>query len=93
MNKKMREPFFVARLLGMLIGIVILGMLVFILVKGGDTAIYEMIIFALAALENFIAAIICFVQQKTVRGNMYAVICAVFLIVALVYAARCFILV
>lgn len=93
MNKKVREPFFISRLLSMLIGIIILGLLVLVLVKDGGTAIYEMIIFALAAVENFIAAIICFVQQKTVRGNMYAIICAVFLIVALVYAARCFIFV
>lgn len=93
MNKKVREPFFVSRLLSMLIGIIILGLLAFVLVRGGDTAIYEMIIFALAAVENFIAAIICFVQQKTVRGNMYAIICAVFLIVAMIYAAKCFVFV
>lgn len=93
MNKKVKEPFFAARLLSMIIGIIILGLLVAVLLMDGGTMIYEMIIFALAAVENFIAAIICMVQQKTVRGNMYAIICAVFLIVALVYAARCFIFV
>ena len=93
MTKKVKEPFFVSRLISMLIGLAILGLLVVVLVKEGNTAIYEMIIFALAAVENFIAAMICFVRQMNVRGNMYAVITAVFLIVAMVYGARCFLFV
>ena len=93
MNKKVKEPFFVSRLISMIIGLIILGLLVVVLVKDGSTRIYEMIIFALAAVENFIASVICFVRQMNVRGNMYAVICAVFMIVALVYGARCFIFV
>ena len=93
MNKKVKEPFLASRLLSMLIGLVILGLLVTVIIKDGNTAIYEMAIFALAAVENFISAMICLMRQKMVRGNMYAVICAVFLIVAIVYAARCFLFV
>ena len=93
MNKKVKEPFFVSRLLSMLIGLVIICLLMVVIVKDGSTAIYEMIIFALAAVENFISAMICLMRKKMVRGNMYAVICAVFLIVAMVYAARCFLFV
>lgn len=93
MNKKVKEPFFLSRVLNMILGIIILALIIVVIMKDTGTEIYEMLIFALAAAENFIAATICFLQQKMVRGNMFAVFCAVFLIVAIFLAVRYFVFV
>ena len=52
-----------------------------------------MLIFTLAAVENFIGATISFSEQKRVRGNVYAIVCALFLIIALILAVRYFVFV
>ena len=93
MNKKVKEPFLGIRTVNFLIGIVILALVVLVLLKREGTEIYEMILFALASIENFIGAIVSFSEQKKVRGNIYAIVCALFLIVALILAVRYFVFV
>ncbi len=88
MSKKVREPFFAARILNFIIGITILAMVVVVMLKKGGTDIYEVAIFALAAIENFIGATISLSEHKKMRGNVYAVFCAVFLIVAVLLAVQ-----
>lgn len=90
MSKKVKEPFLTARILNFVLGITILALVAWVMIKKGDTGIYETLIFALAAIENFIGATISFSEHKKVRGNIYAVICAVFLIIALILAVRLF---
>ena len=93
MSKKVKEPFLGTRTVNFIIGLVILALVVVVLVKREGTEIYETILFALAAIENFIGAIVSFSEQKKVRGNIYAIVCALFLIVALILAVRYFVFV
>ena len=93
MNKKAKEPFFVSHVISMLLGVAVLVMVILLLIKDQGREIYETLIFALAAVINFISAVRCFIQQRMVRGNMYAIICTVFLIVAVFWAVRYFIFV
>ena len=93
MNRKVREPFLLTRMLNFLIGIIILALIVVVVVKDSNTEIFQMLIFALAAIENFIGATVSFSEKKRVRGNVYAIVCAVFLIVALIIAVRYFVFV
>lgn len=84
MNKKVKEPFFVARTINMVLGFIILLLILLVIYKDSNTAFFQMMIFALAAVMNFIAATVNFSEQKKLRGNIYAIICAVFLIAAVV---------
>ena len=93
MNRKVREPFLLTRMLNVLLGIIILALIVVVVVKDSNTEVFQMLIFALAAVENFIGATISFSEKKRVRGNVYAIVCAVFLIVALIIAVRYFVFV
>ena len=93
MSKKVKEPFLGARTINFLIGIVILALVVLILAKREGTEIYQTILFGLAAVENFIGAIISLSEQKKVRGHIYAIVCALFLVVALILAVRYFVFV
>lgn len=93
MNKKVKEPFLAARTMNLILGITILVLLFIVMIKENETEIYEMLIFALAAIENFTAATISFSEQKKVRGNIYAIICALFFIAALILAVRFFVVV
>ncbi len=93
MNRNVKEPFFLARMMNFLLGIVILVMLVVMVVKKEGTEVFQMTIFALAAVENFIGATISFSEQKKVRGNVYAIVCALFLVIALILSVRYFVLV
>ena len=93
MNQKVREPFLRTRMLNFLLGIIILALIVVVIVKDSNTEIFQMLIFALAAIENFIGATVSFSEKKRVRGNVYAIVCAVFLIVALIIAVRYFVFV
>lgn len=93
MNKKAKEPFLVSRIVNMFLGNLTLVLLLVMLFKESGKEVLEILIFALAAVINFISAIICFMQQRMVRGNIYAMICAVFLIVAVFFAVRYFVFV
>ncbi len=93
MNNKVREPFFIPRFINLCLGIIILGFLIVVLVKDSDTEIYEVLLFGFAAVENFIGATISFSEKKRVRGNIYAVVSAVFFVVALVMAIGYFVFV
>ena len=84
MNKKVKEPFFFARTINMVLGFIILLLILLVIYKDSNTAFFQMMIFALAAVMNFIAATVNFSEQKKLRGNIYAIICAVFLIAAVV---------
>lgn len=93
MDRRLREPFMVTRIVNLILGIVILGLMVAVLIKKNGTEVMEMLIFVLAAIENFIGATISFSEKKKVRGNVYAIICSIFLIIALILAIRYFIFV
>lgn len=93
MNKQVKEPFLITRALNLILGIGILALFVARIVMDSGEEIFEMLIFALAAVENFIGATISFSQHKKVRGNIYAIICALFLIAALILAVRYFVFV
>ena len=93
MNQKVREPFIITRIVNLILGLIILALIVVVLVKKTDTEILKMLIFVLAAVENFIGATISFSESKRVRGNVYAIVCAIFLIIALILAMSYFVFV
>ena len=93
MKRGLREPFFMTRAVNFLLGVTILALILVVAIKRSGTEIFEMIIFVLAAIENFIGATISFSEKKRVRGNVYAIVCAVFLIIALILAMRYFVFV
>ena len=93
MKRGLREPFFMTRVINLILGVVILALMLVVLIKKNDTEIFKILIFALAAIENFIGATISFSEKKRVRGNAYAIVCAVFLIVALILAMSYFVFV
>lgn len=91
MNPKTREPYLYTRILNLVLGLIIIGLLIPVFVKDTGTEVYEMLIFLLAAIENFIGATVSFSESKKVRGNVYAIVSALFLIVALILAVRYYI--
>ena len=93
MKRGLREPFFITRAINFILGVIILALMLVVLIKKSGTEIFEILIFALAAIENFIGATISFSEKKRVRGNVYAIVCAVFLIVALILAMGYFVFV
>ena len=84
MNKKTKEPFFAVRTANMVLGFIILLLILLVIYKDSHTEFFQIMIFALAGVMNFIAATVNFSEQKKLRGNIYAVICALFFIVAIV---------
>ena len=88
-----REPRRVGALGTVITVLLILALIVVVLVKKTDTEIFKMLIFVLAAVENFIGATISFSESKRVRGNVYAIVCAIFLIIALILAMSYFVFV
>ena len=91
MNQKVKEPFLYTRIFNLILGITILGLLFAVLIKKDGTEIFEVLLFALAAVENFIGATVSFSEKKRVRGNIYAIVCGVFLVAALILAVRYFV--
>lgn len=93
MKPKVKEPFFIIRAVNFLLGIAILALIIAVLVLKRNTEIFHMLIFVLAAVMNFIGATISFAERKRVRGNIYAIVCAVFLVITLILAMRYFVFV
>lgn len=93
MKSKVREPFFIARGVNFLLGIVILVLVAAAIITNSNREIFEMLIFVLAAIMNFVGATISLSEGKKVRGNIYAIVCAVFLVMALILAIRYFVFV
>ena len=91
MKHKVREPFFGLRIFNFLLGIVILAMILAVIFLEWNTQVFEMLIFVLAAVMNFIGATISFSESKKLRGNIYAMVCAVFLVIALILAMGYFV--
>ena len=91
MKHKVREPFFLLRAFNFLLGIVILAMILAVIFLEWNTQVFEMLIFVLAAVMNFIGATISFSESKKLRGNIYAIVCAVFLVIALILAMGYFV--
>ena len=91
MNQKVKEPFLYTRIFNLILGITILGLLFAVLIKKEGTEIFEVLLFALAAVENFIGETVSFSEKKRVRGNIYAIVCGVFLVAALILAVRYFV--
>ena len=86
MEKQVKEPYLLGRLMTLILGVIILGLMIARIVIGSGAKVCEMLIFSLAAVMNFIGATISFSQQKRTKGNIYATVCACFLIVALILA-------
>lgn len=93
MKRRLREPFFITRAINFLLDIVILALVLAVVIIKGNTEVFEILIFLLASIENFIGATISFSEKKRVRGNAYAIVCAVFFVVALILAMRYFVFV
>ena len=89
--KKKNESFYYTRIANVVLGFVILGLILAVLYKESGTEIFEVLIFGLAAVMNFISATISFSEQKKLRGNICAVICAVVMVAAIFMAAYYFI--
>ena len=66
-------------------------MMALVFFQDTGTEKFEMLIFFLAAIENFIGATVSFSERKKVRGNVYAIVSALFLIIALILAVRYFV--
>lgn len=77
MNKKAKEPFLAVRTVNVLIGFVILLLILLFLYQGSENESLELLIFALGAVQNFVAATVLFSEGKRIRGNICAAICAV----------------
>ncbi len=92
MRRFVREPLFITRLINLILGIVILVLFLMILFKDRGTEIYEILLFAFAAAENFISATIGFLEGKKLRANIYASVSGVFFIVAFVLVMGYFVL-
>ena len=88
MKKKVKEPFLAARTINMILGFIILMLILVVIYKDSTTKPLEILIFALAAIANFISATINFSEKKRLRGNIYAVGCAAFFIAAVVTTVR-----
>ena len=84
MNKKVKEPFLTARAVNMVLGFIILLLILLVIYKDSHTEFFQVMIFALASVMNFIAATVYFSEKKKLRGNIHAVTCALFLIAAIV---------
>lgn len=91
MNKKGKEPLLLLRSMNFLLGVMILVLLLLAFLKVEGKEVFEIMVFALAAIENFVGATISFSEQKKVRGTIYSVVSAVFLITAAILAFRYFI--
>ena len=88
MNKKVKEPFLAARTINMILGFLVLLLILLVIYKDSDTQFFEVLVYVLAAIVNFIAATINFSEKKKLRGNLYAVACAVFIIAAIITLVR-----
>lgn len=91
MNKKGKEPLLFLRSMNFLLGVMILVFLLLAFLKVEGKEVFEIMVFALAAIENFVGATISFSEQKKVRGTIYSVVSAVFVITAAILAFRYFI--
>lgn len=91
MNKKGKEPLLFLRSMNFLLGVMILVLLLLAFLKVEGKEVFEIMVFALAAIENFVGATISFSEQKKVRGTIYSVVSAVFVITAAILAFRYFI--
>ena len=91
MNSKTREPYLYTRILNLVLGVIILILMALVFFQDTGTEKFEMLIFFLAAIENCIGATVSFSERKKVRGNVYAIVSALFLIIALILAVRYFV--
>lgn len=78
-----KDQYYLAKMVNMILGVLILGLILLSFIKKDQQEIYYLLIFALAAVENFVAATMSFAEKKSGRGNLYAVIGGVFLVVAI----------
>lgn len=91
-GKAVKDRFQAVRTINLILGFIILGLVLVVAVKKSGTEIYETLLFALASVENFIASMVSFSEERKMRGNVYAIVCAFCLIIALVLAVRYFVL-
>lgn len=90
MNKKVREPFFWSYMTNMILSILIIGLTAAAFFTDMIPELCLVLIFAMAVAANFIAAMVSFVRMKRIRGNLYAVLCTLFLIMAVFLGIRYF---
>lgn len=90
MKQKDKEASFGLRILNFFLGLTILFLLFLRLFVSEERMVFEIMIFALAAIENFVGATLSFSAQKWVRGNIYAIVSVLFLIMALILGVSYF---
>lgn len=90
MKQKDKETSFGLRILNFFLGLTILFLLFLRLFVNEERRVFEIMIFALAAIENFVGATLSFSAQNWIRGNIYAIVSVLFLIMALILGVSYF---
>lgn len=90
MKQKDKEASFSLRILNFFLGLTILLLLFLRLFAEEERAVFEIVTFALAAIENFVGATLSISAHNWIRGNLYAMISVLFLIMALILGAGYF---
>lgn len=90
MKRKDKEASFGLRILNFLLGLTILFLLFLRLFVNEERMLFEILIFVLAAIENFVGATLSFSVNNRIRGNIYAIVSVLFLIMALILGAGYF---
>ena len=63
MNSKTREPYLYTRILNLVLGVIILILMALVFFQDTGTEKFEMLIFFLAAIENFMGATVSFSER------------------------------
>lgn len=90
MKRKDKEASYGLRILNFFLGLTILLLLFLRLFVNEERMVFEIVIFALAAIENFVGATLSLSAHNWIRGNIYAIVSVLFLIMASVLAAGYF---
>lgn len=90
MKRKDKEASYGLRILNFFLGLTILLLLFLRLFVNEERTVFEIVIFALAAIENFVGATLSLSAHNWIRGNIYAIVSVLFLIMASVLAAGYF---
>lgn len=90
MKRKDKEASYGLRILNFFLGLTILLLFFLRLFVNEGRTVFEIVIFALAAIENFVGATLSLSVHNWIRGNIYAIVSVLFLIMAAVLAAGYF---
>lgn len=90
MKQKDKETSYGLRILNFFLGLTILLLLFLRIFAEEEREVFEIMIFALAAIENFVGATLSISSHNWIRGNLYAVISVLFLIMAMILGVSYF---